>query len=252
MHQLNFAAGDTIFNPGDVATTAYMIREGAVRLDRAIEDRGAVELHAGEVFSEMSLIDEKAHPETAVALTEVRLECVTRSEFDRMLTADPVGARPFLNALFKRLKVLSSQLESVHEKALVADHGIRVTIHPTTRRAAATLPMEGLSIDHFPFRVGRAAGSNEEIPQDMNDLWLVDHTPFSVSRTHVSIEREGDQVVVKDRGSYLGTIVNDFPIGAKCTSRKATLDDGNNTVILGGRMSRYQFRIHVERDAAAV
>jgi hypothetical protein len=165
-----------------------------------------------------------------------------------MLISDPVGARPFLNSLFKRLKTLSAQLEAVQERVSATDHGLRVTIHPTTRRAAATLPMEGLLIDHFPFRMGRAASENEEIPDDMNDLWLVDHHPFSVSRTHLSIEREGDQIVVKDRGSYLGSIVNDFPIGAKCTSRKAVLDEGNNTVVLGGRMSRYQFRIHVERE----
>jgi hypothetical protein len=249
MQQLNFAAGEVIFNSGDLATSAFLIREGTVQLQQGLDGHGPVELHAGEVFSEMSLIQENPHSTIARALTEVRLDCMPRSEFEHSLTSALESARPFLHALFQRLRVVSAKLESTQEHLLGADNKIRVTIHPVTRRAAATLPFEGLVIDSFPFCIGRAASEKEKIPQEANDLWLVDQAPYSVSRTHMSIEREGDQIFIKDRGSNLGTIVNDFPIGAKSANRKMALDDGNNTVILGGRMSRYQFRIQLDREA---
>ena len=122
-----------------------------------------------------------------------------------------------------------------------------VTIHPLSRRAVETLPDEGLLIPKFPFRIGRASEHIEQEPLDLNDLWLLDRQPFNVSRNHVSIELQGNSVLVKDRGSSMGTHVNDDFLGGDAKVRQSTLVDGDNVLILGGRTSPYQFRVHVVR-----
>jgi hypothetical protein len=246
MDQVEFPAGTEIFKVGDAGLRAYLIRQGTVELLRGSADaltRLAV-LGAGEVFGEMSLIEERPRSLTARAVTDVTASGLTRTEFEELLTADPATFRVYLRTLFERLRTLAAQVES----AKVADEpagDLAVVIHPLTRRAAATLPREGLPVTKYPFRIGRAAAEAEQIPLDLNDLWLMDTGPYNVSRNHAQIEREADAVIVRDRGSSLGIYVNDVHIGGKAAERQITLEDGDNVVIIGSRMSPYQFRIEV-------
>lgn len=254
MDLLEFPAGAVIFEAGDPATRAFLIRKGTVELLGGTGGVGVrlARLESGEVFGEMSLIEERPHSLTARAVGAVELSALTRTEFEHLLTADPATFRVYLKILFERLRTLSAQVAAttVESRATANDtsaNDISVTIHPLTRRAAATLPHEGLSVKKYPFRIGRAAAEHEEIPLDVNDMWLSDQSPLNISRNHASLEREGDEVIVKDRGSSLGIYVNDVHIGGKSAGRQATLEDGDNVVILGGRMSPYQFRIDVAR-----
>jgi CRP-like cAMP-binding protein len=252
MNLLDYPAGAVIFQAGDPATRAFLIREGTVELLGGPVDSlvRLARLKAGEVFGEMSLIEERPHSLTARAVGAVQLSGLTRSEFERTLTADPATFRIYLKSLFERLRTLSSQIAAVTSETSSGVRDIAVTIHPLTRRAAATLPHEGLIVDKFPFRIGRAAAEDEDIPLDFNDLWLNDHSPLNVSRNHASLEREGDKVLLKDRGSSLGISVNDVHIGGKSVDRQIELEEGDNVVILGGSMSPFQFRIHVAHNSA--
>jgi len=249
MDLLEFPAGAVIFNAGDPATRAYLIRTGTVELLRGRDGSVArlAQLETGEVFGEMSLIEERPHSLTARAVTGVQLSALPRAEFEQLLTTDPAAFRLYLRTLFERLRTLSAQVQGSRAAPLSTSSGISVTIHPVTRRAAATLPPEGLRVNKYPFRIGRAAAEHEEIPLDLNDLWLVDEMPFNISRNHALLEIEADKVIVKDRGSSLGIHVNDVHIGGKAVDREIALEDGDNVVVLGGRMSPYQFRIDVAR-----
>src|SRR5207249_11254259 len=112
---------------------------------------------------------------------------------------------------------------------------------------AEALPDDGLTVTQFPFRIGRASESNEREALDLNELWLIDRKPFTVSRNHLAIDRSEDgSLIVTDRGSHLGAIVNETPIGGKAPNQSAPLLDGDNVVILGGSKSPYQFRVTVE------
>ncbi len=249
MEVLDFPAGAVIFQPGDPATKAFLIREGTVELlgGTAGSHSTLTQLEAGEVFGEMSLIEERPHSLTARAVGPVQLTALTRTEFERTLTADPATFRIYLKTLFERLRTLSAQVAATTGDPSASASDISVTIHPLTRRAAATLPHEGLRVTKYPFRIGRAAAGDEDIPLDVNDLWLADHSPLNVSRNHASLERKGNYIMVKDRGSSLGIHVNDVHIGGKSAERQAALEDGDNVVVLGGGMSPYQFRIVVTR-----
>ena len=76
---------------------------------------------------------------------------------------------------------------------------------------------------------------------------VTDQQPYNISRNHALLEREGNTVIVKDRGSSLGTHVNEVLIGAKGSENQRTLEEGDNILVLGSRMSPYHFRIHIQR-----
>lgn len=273
MNLLHFSAGETIFAPGDLAARAFRIQAGRVDLLRHTpqETIQVAQLGPGDVFGEMSLIEERPHSLTARAMSDVELSTLTRGEFEESLTSDPARLEAYLRALFERLRQLSAQLDSAAGSAAPTDastvfpiarrveadvqtiHARRqgelvVTIYPLTHRAAATLPLDGLPVTKYPFRIGRAAEEHEPRPLDLNDLWLVDRMPFNISRNHASLELTPAGIAIQDRGSSLGIFVNEAHIGGGSPHRYALLEEGENIVILGTPMSPYQFRVHVDRN----
>jgi pSer/pThr/pTyr-binding forkhead associated (FHA) protein len=101
-----------------------------------------------------------------------------------------------------------------------------------------------LDIEKFPFRIGRLNREDGAVFSS-NDLSIPDSQPFQVSRNHCSIEREGDHYFVRDRGSTLGIIVNDVPIGVQHGTLTMDLKKGENTLVLGSPRSPYKFRIEL-------
>ena len=181
-------------------------------------------------------------------MSDVQLSVLPREEFELLLSGVPEDYKAFLNTLFERLRTISANPKQPRGLALANVNKISVTLFPLTRRAAATLPREGLLVEKYPFRIGRAAAENEEIPSDMNDLWLNDQIPYNVSRNHALIERDGDHIIVKDRGSSLGIYVNEILIGGRSHARQMALEEGDNTIVLGGGMSPYHFRVNISHE----
>jgi hypothetical protein len=255
MSEQIFSPGSVIFGPGDLGDRAFLIHEGSVEL---IHGKGEAaervsQLGPDEVFGEMSLIEERPRALTARAISAVKVAALTRSEFERLLVEGPSKCRPYLNALFERLRSLSAPHDvtmdspTVEAEAIEAEKAVYVTIHPLTHRAAETLPDEGLLIPKFPFRIGRASDSGEREPHDLNDWWLLDREPYNISRNHCLIDLRGNDVFIKDRGTSLGMWVNELRVGGHLDRRQADLHEGDNVVVLGGPLSPYQFRIHVAR-----
>jgi hypothetical protein len=102
-----------------------------------------------------------------------------------------------------------------------------------------------LRLAHLPFRVGRLPVAGEAQPIEVNDLLLSDTTPFNVSRDHFTIERVPDGVQVRDRGSYVGTIVNGVQIGGHRHVATVPLAVGENEVVAGSPRSPFRFRVVV-------
>ena len=105
-----------------------------------------------------------------------------------------------------------------------------------------------VSIQEFPFRIGRAANGDRKTESAQNDLDIVDGEPFQVSRKHCLIEREGECFYVRDSGSSLGTIVNGSAIGVKHASLSEMLKPGKNNIILGTVRSPFKFVIEISEE----
>jgi CRP/FNR family cyclic AMP-dependent transcriptional regulator len=111
--------------------------------------------------------------------------------------------------------------------------------------AMARLPESSVTIQKFPFRIGRkheTPGKGATVFAS-NDLPIADEKPYQISRNHCSIEREGDHFFVRDRGSSLGTVVNDAAIGLAENSLTQDLRGGENQILLGSDDSQFHFKV---------
>lgn len=272
MSELVFNAGHVFFHSGDSGNQAFLLNQGQVELlTGTAEPFSRVALfEPGDVFGDMALIEERPRLYTARAVTAGRATPMTRDEFEHQLAQVPGSIRQHLTSLFERLRSLTARLadegEPVHtgttnvpvlverpgrpapiEFPQVHGRPARwvVIVHPLTRKAAQTLPDEGLLITRFPLRIGRATAPDEKEALDLNDLWLLDEKPYTVSRNHCEIDVTYDGPLVRDRGSYLGCFVNHKAIGGQSRTSYARLDSGDNVLAIGSGGSPYQFRLFV-------
>lgn len=263
MTEQEFAAGHVFFRPGDPGDRAYLLHAGEVEVlagaDGSPTRVGL--LGPGDVFGEMALIEERPRTLTARAVSAGRVSPMTRDEFEHQLTHDPARTRRYLRSLFERIRVLTARVGEGAEPAAAVQPAVPspaelpqgrgrladwvVVLHPLTRRSAQTLPDEGLLVTRFPLRIGRTTGANEREALDLNDVWLLDEPPYTVSRNHCEIDVGRNGPLVLDRGSHLGCVVNDRRIGGRTAVDFARLEPGNNVVVIGGNMSPYQFRVEV-------
>lgn len=260
MTEQDFAAGHVFFRPGDAGDRAFLLHAGEVELLAGTAEpftRVGL-LKQGDVFGEMALIEERPRTLTARAVTAGRASPMTREEFEHQLTHDPGRTRQYLRSLFERIRVLTARLGGEPVPTPLkpptaptpADPPVAVRVwvvilHPLTRKAAETLPDEGLLVTRFPLRIGRTTGANEREALDLNDVWLLDSPPFNVSRNHCELALGRDGPIIRDRGSHLGCVVNDVRIGGQTATDYAPLELGDNVVVIGSRMSPYQFRVEV-------
>jgi hypothetical protein len=269
MNEQEFAAGHVFFQPGDTGDRAYFIQDGSVEvLAGDAEPYTRIGLfQPGDVFGEMALIEERPRAFTARAVTAGRVLPMSRDVFEHHLLHEPARARQYLRSLFERLRSLTAEFGTAaefdpKESAPPAQDGQQsarseypvtrglpgkwtVVIHSLTHKAAETLPEDGLLVTRFPLRIGRAAAAQERDALDLNDLWLLDNAPYNISRNHCEIYLTAHGPTVRDRGSQLGCIVNEKRIGATEVMGYARLEDGDNVLIIGSRMSPYQFRVAV-------
>jgi len=246
-----FAARKVIFRPGDPSACAYIINSGQVEILKDFPDRPLrlALLGAGQVFGEMGLVDERPRSLAARAVTAVKLKTVTRDEFVDMILKHPKDSLKYLKALFERLRAMNTRVagEALQEPPGQVPSSLQVTLVPLTSRAGQVLPEKGLTVSAFPFRVGRATqNAAGDALMEVNDLLLPDESPFYVSKNHLSIELEQGRAIVRDRGSFLGTLVNGQSIGGHHRGASAALKEGDNEVVIGSAHSPFRFRVTVK------
>lgn len=99
-----YAAGEPIVRQDAAALALYVIVRGKVRVHEGGEEGMTLgELHAGDFFGELALIEE--HPRTASVTAIDETECVlfVAWEFTALLKEHPEMAVPIMNALIERL-----------------------------------------------------------------------------------------------------------------------------------------------------
>lgn len=272
MREKSFATGETIFLEGEEGREAFRILEGRIEISIHVGGQGDVPLGhlvPGDIFGEMALLDDKPRSATARALEPTRLHLMNIEEFNDLFLSDPSSLSPFLSSFFERLRntndLLRRELEQrqvspsqmtrlIEQSGLGLSHEATHPIPKITLLAArpemhkAGIPGT-LAIDRLPFRIGRRQASEGADILSANDLTLVDKYPFQISRNHCSIERAGTELVVRDRGSTLGTLVNGKGIGTEAEHMFLPLKLGENHLTLGDETSLFQFTIRVDPPA---
>ena len=127
-----------------------------------------------------------------------------------------------------------------------------------TQHARDGLGMAEMTIDRFPFRVGRecrtvvskvvmAVERRLGMAPPLNDLYLVEPVPqldHAVSREHFLIDFTEGTFVLTDRGSTCGTAVNGKIIGGDRRGGHTELHD-EDEIVIGNAASPFVFVFRV-------
>ncbi|MFI5041789.1 MAG: cyclic nucleotide-binding domain-containing protein [Acidimicrobiales bacterium] len=105
-----YAAGQVIFEQGDVAKEMFVIQDGEVEI---LVDGEAVDvLDAGQAFGEMALVDRKPRSGTARARTDCRVVPVDERRFLFMVQETPNFALQVMGLMADRLRKRNGRPET--------------------------------------------------------------------------------------------------------------------------------------------
>jgi CRP/FNR family transcriptional regulator, cyclic AMP receptor protein len=104
-------AGTAVTQIGEPGNSFFVIIDGTVAV-RTPVGTGA-QLHPGEFFGEMSLLDGEPRSATIVAMTDLRLLVVDRSHFWRLLDETPDLIRGMLTILSRRVRRLEQAVHAI-------------------------------------------------------------------------------------------------------------------------------------------
>jgi CRP-like cAMP-binding protein/Pyruvate/2-oxoacid:ferredoxin oxidoreductase delta subunit len=113
--------GATIMTEGGTSDGLYIIAEGQARVEQAGHTLAVLE--PGDVFGEMSLLDNAPHEASIIALTPVHLLILPRSTFEYALTQ-----RPDIAAGLHQLVVDRKQTDRTAEHVTTTEHLIETGI----------------------------------------------------------------------------------------------------------------------------
>ncbi len=248
METKTFRKGDNIIDKDSSGTCAYIIESGKVEVSDLVNNEKAILAILGEkqIFGEMGLVEDKPRSATVTAIEDVRLAVISRDNFNELFEKNPKALLPIIKSLFERLRTANKMLtskdtpgdkETKEHKGL----GARVVVLSGISEAGKDVLNNGeMEINKFPFKVGRESSSGGLDCLSDNDLYLRDSQPLNVSRNHFSVDNIRGDIVVVDRGSRLGTIVNGIKIQEQHILKKSI-----NEVTVGMRNSPFVFKLEI-------
>jgi CRP/FNR family cyclic AMP-dependent transcriptional regulator len=90
--QVNYKAGETIFNEHDRGDGLYVVEEGSVRIwviDEDVNEVTLAELKPGDFFGELAVIDRGERSSSATAIVDTHLHKLSSDDFQQFLLEHP-------------------------------------------------------------------------------------------------------------------------------------------------------------------
>ena len=97
-----FAAGQTIFHAGDPGAVMYVLLKGEVEI--SLNNKTVETLSPGEIFGELSLVDQSPRSADAIAKTDCLLVPVNERRFLFMVQETPYFAIHVMSFMAARLR----------------------------------------------------------------------------------------------------------------------------------------------------
>jgi hypothetical protein len=202
----SFHAGESIFREGEAGGSLFIIEYGQVELVSGNNHRRLAVLEAGDVFGEISTLEDRPRELGARAVSDVKALKVERGALEPLLRESPDVAILLLRRLARRL------------------YEARMGVTPEARAAAAPPPAAPSAEAAVPSGklVHDSSGAEFVVPPDARvvvgraakghvpdiDLAPVDGER-SLSRRHAAVWREGSAYFVcEENGVANGTFVN--------------------------------------------
>ena len=107
VEQVNYKAGEIIFHEYDTGDALYVVEEGAVRIwvtDEDVQEVTLAELHPGQLFGEMAVLDRGQRSSSATAMVDTHLHRLTSDDFEKFLIQHPDCAIDVICEIAARLR----------------------------------------------------------------------------------------------------------------------------------------------------
>ncbi|CAG0934842.1 two-component system, OmpR family, phosphate regulon sensor histidine kinase PhoR [Thermoflexales bacterium] len=114
--EIRVAPGDRICTEGELGDAVYFILSGRVQVSKFLElgtQHLLNELHAGQFFGELALVEDAPRMASVDALEETALLVITKDDFQDLLTRNPETAMPIMRSIASRLR--DSDRRSIEE-----------------------------------------------------------------------------------------------------------------------------------------
>jgi CRP/FNR family transcriptional regulator/CRP/FNR family cyclic AMP-dependent transcriptional regulator len=172
-----FQQGELIFNQGDQGRVLYLIAEGRVRIfvqGEEGQEKSVILYGPGDVFGDLSAIDERPRSASALAVTDTTLLMLSRENLHKHLRKIPQLALNFIKVLSVRLRYSTEQ---VYDLSFLDVPG------RLARRLLELAERHGV--------VEPSGGTRINFPLNQSDLaYLVGTTRESINKTMGSFRRQ--------------------------------------------------------------
>jgi len=118
--QFSVKKGEPLFKEKDETKGLWLILSGKIEISRVTADgwrQTLVVLSAGNFFGELSILENRKHVASAVALEDTELRLLPKEDFDKMMEEDCALA---LNIVKRIAIVMSKNLRRMNDKFLSA------------------------------------------------------------------------------------------------------------------------------------
>lgn len=113
IHNRSYVAREFIFYQGDPGIGLYIIREGAVRIERKLDSGETISLatfKTGDFFGELALVDDEKRSASAIADTDVKLAVIFKPDLDDYISRFPKKGVKILQGISHVVAVRLRQL----------------------------------------------------------------------------------------------------------------------------------------------
>ena len=105
--QVNYKAGETIFNEHDRGDALYILEDGSVRIwvyDEDVKDVTLAELKPGDFFGELAVLDRGERSSSATAITDIHLHRLSSDDFQKFLIDHPDASIDVICEIAQRMR----------------------------------------------------------------------------------------------------------------------------------------------------
>lgn len=251
MQELNFTTGDVVYREGDPGDAVYVVQSGSVEVTRMVDGEVAClsVFGPGEIFGETGVLCDRPHSTTVTALSETSLLEVDKATFLETFGEDNPFGLPLLRMLCSRLAATDERiLETRADTREIArvDLVARLRLLPNSAHVARQIGEDGLVIAQRPFLVGRRKSEAHGPLMEEGRLALYDGERHSLSAQHFQIEDREGEIVLRDLGSRMGTVLNGAYLSRFAHPEGVPLRVGVNEIVAGTKESEFRFRLVAE------
>ena len=252
MDEREVKAGEILFREGEASDSVYLILGGEVEVLREAGDK-RIRLgtrRAGQIVGEMGVIRDQPRSATIRVVSDAKVSRIAKEQFLAAFGGKDKLALRILKMLCERLGDADRRIGegALHEDGVAMAEVGELRLLPGSPTVESQIGQDGLLVESLPFRVGRRMLPGEHTRIDPVALSLQAGETCHLAAQQFAIEDCEVQLVVRDLGSPLGTLVNDRRVAEFEEGLIAALRFGANEIQAGGAESRYRFTLLVKRD----